>query len=74
LIGYLATRQKEAGRKSLRRFGFWVATCLLGLAALFGAQFLTMPFPLWILGFLWLVGIAAIYVFALRHLRTKGLI
>jgi hypothetical protein len=69
VIGYLATRQKEAGRKSLRRFGFWVATVLLGLAALLGAQFLTMPFPTWMFGLLWLAGIGAIYVFALRHLR-----
>lgn len=74
VIAWAMSKQTEAGRKNLRRFGFWVATVLIGIAALLGPNIFVSPFPGWIIA----VAYWAVLVFAYRailaRLRTKQLI
>lgn len=45
LIAWAMSRQTEAGAKSLRRFGFWVGTALMGVAFIGGILIFTSPSP-----------------------------
>jgi hypothetical protein len=74
LIAWAMAKQTEAGRKSLRRFGFWVATVLMGIAAILGLLIFFSPFPGWLVALIYWAVLVLVYWVILRQLRAKQLI
>lgn len=74
LIAWAMSRQTEAGAKSLRRFGFWVGTVLMGFAFFLGILMFTSPFPGWIVGIVYWLIIVFAYRAILKKLVAKQLI
>jgi len=74
LIAWAMTKQTEAGRRSLRRFGFWVATVLMGIAALLGLNIFFAPFPGWLIAIVYWTVLVLVYRAILTRLHAKQLI
>jgi len=71
VIAWAMSRQTETGRRSLRRFGFWVATILMGIAAFFGLNIFFAPFPGWLIAIVYWAVLVLVYRAILTRERKK---